>query len=149
MTTTIPSPRGFEYEGRFYAWHVSDLGKDLMLMDRICGLSLSEFFAALDDPVESGRAPILLTMIGTSIRYANPDWSVERLVRTITGMNLGDVVFVDADEEEEAPLPPASESDAATPRLSDALSTSPRSDSSPSSTPPEISRSQTSSAIRA
>lgn len=101
---------GFEYGGTFYPWHVSDMGKDLMLIDRFSNMPLHEFFEAVDDGFDRGRAPILLTLIATSIRFGRPDWSVERIVRTVQDLSLSDVEFINPDEEEAEPeLPPASE----------------------------------------
>jgi hypothetical protein len=98
---------GFEYQGTFYRWHVSDMGKDLMLIDRFSGLPVTEFFEVVDDEHERTRGPILLTLIATSIRNGRPAWSVERIVRTVMDLNLSEVDFVSADEEDEPmhPLP--------------------------------------------
>jgi hypothetical protein len=105
-----PRDDGFEYQGTFYRWHVSDMGKDLMLIDRFSGLPVTDFFEVIDDEHERTRGPILLTLIATSIRNGHPEWSVERIVRTVMNLNLSDVEFISADEEEPMhPLPePAS-----------------------------------------
>jgi hypothetical protein len=101
---------GFEYDGTFYSWKVSDMGKDLMLIDRFSGLPLHEFFEVVDDNFDRGRAPILLTLIATSIRAGHPDWSVERIIRTVQNLSLSGVTFLEPDDEEAAvELPPASE----------------------------------------
>lgn len=106
---------GFEYGGTFYTWHVSDMGKDPMLIDRFSNLPLHEFFELVDDGFDRGRAPILLTLIATSIRFGHPDWSVERIVRTVQDLSLSDVEFINPDEEEaELELPPASEGEPTT-----------------------------------
>ena len=97
---------GFEYDGTFYRWHVTDSGKDLMLIDRFTGMPVAEFFETIEDEFDRGRAPILLALIATSMRAKHPDWSVERLVRRVQDLSLGDVVFVDQDAEEQ-PIPPA------------------------------------------
>src|SRR4029077_8420590 len=98
---------GFEYDGTFYNWHVSDMGKDLMLIDRFCGLPLHEFFELVDDGFDRGRAPILLTLIATSLRFGHPDWSVERIVRTVQNLSLSEVIILEPDDEEgELELPP-------------------------------------------
>lgn len=99
---------GFEYDGTFYPWHVSDMGKDLILIDRFSNMPLWEFFETVDDGFDRGRAPILLTLIATSIRFGHPDWSVERIVRTVHNLSLGDVHMIDDEEQEEDPRPPAS-----------------------------------------
>lgn len=100
---------GFELNGTFYRWHVSDMGKDLMLVDRFSNMPLHEFFELVDDGFDRGRAPILLTLVATSIRFGHPDWSVERIVRTVQDLSLSDIEFITPDEEEEPEVPPASE----------------------------------------
>lgn len=104
-----PERSGFEYQGTFYRWHVSDTGKDLMLIDRFAGLPVLDFFDLLDDEEERGRGPILLTLIATSIRFAHPGWSVPRIARMVENLSLSDVEFVGEDEEEAEPLPPQSQ----------------------------------------
>lgn len=97
---------GFELDGVFYRWHVTDTGKDLMLIDRFTGMPVAEFFETIEDTFDRGRAPILLALMATSIRNEHPDWTVERIVRQVQALSLGDVTFVDADAEEQ-PVPPA------------------------------------------
>jgi hypothetical protein len=135
------SEGGFELHGEFYPWHVSDIGKDLMLIDRFSGLPVAEFFQVVEDDFERGRAPILLTLVATSIRHKHQDWSVERIVRLVMDTNLGEVVFVGADEEEAKPNIPPAEA-ASTGADSASPSRSPRSDPAPE-------RSGTSSKTRA
>lgn len=98
---------GFELDGTFYRWNLTDSGKDLMLIDRFTQMPVQEFFETVEDNFDRGRAPILLAMLATSIRAGHPDWSVERIVRSVMALNLSAVVFVDADVEEET-LPPTS-----------------------------------------
>jgi hypothetical protein len=133
------SGEGFELDGEFYPWHVSDIGKDLMLIDRFSGLPLAEFYAVVDDTFDRGRAPILLTLIATSIRAKHPDWSVERIIRLVMDLNLGELTFVDGDEEEPEPGPPPETEERPTGRSSASPSRSPRS-------APELAASVTSSA---
>lgn len=97
---------GFEYDGQFYRWHVTDSGKDLMLIDKFTGMPVAEFFETIEDEFDRGRAPVLLAMMATSMRNTHPDWSVQRLVRRVENLNLGDVTFIDSDAEEQ-PVPPA------------------------------------------
>lgn len=97
---------GFEYDSVFYRWHVTDTGKDLMLIDRFTGMPIAEFFETIEDQFDRGRAPILLALMATSIRARFPDWSVERIARTVQTLSLGDVEFIEADAEEQ-PVPPA------------------------------------------
>jgi hypothetical protein len=144
MTEERPAA-GFEHAGEFYPWRVGDTGKDLMLIDRFSGLSITEFFALVDDPVDSGRAPVVLAMIACSIRARHPDWSVERITRTVMNLSLSeDVTFLDPDTEEVTPDPTAAPaSEAGTP--TGGSSSSPSNGSSPSSILPGISVSATSS----
>jgi hypothetical protein len=126
---------GFEYDGTFYRWHVSDMGKDLMLIDRFSNLPLYEFFEVVDDGFDRGRAPILLTLIATSIRFGHPDWSVERVVRTVQNLSLSEIVFIEPDEEEVEELPPASEGETgstggSSPSLSRSTSSEPAAETS-------------------
>lgn len=107
MADTDRRQNGFELAGEFYLWHVSDIGKDLMLIDRIAGMPITEFFETVEDNFDRERAPILLALIATSIRHGHPDWSVERIARTVMNLNLSEVEFIDVDAEEEM-LPPPS-----------------------------------------
>jgi hypothetical protein len=91
---------GFEYQGEFYGWSVTDIGKDLMLIDRFSGLPIHEFFQLVDDDHERGRGPILLTLIATSIRAGHPDWTAERVIRTVMDLSLSEVTFLNADKPE-------------------------------------------------
>jgi hypothetical protein len=122
---------GFELYGTFYPWHVSTIGKDLMLIDKFSGLPVSDFFEIVDDEHERGRAPILLTLVATSIRNGRPDWSVERITRTVMDLSLDEVVFVNTDAEEAEPGPPASEAVTRTGRKSSSPSKSPASEAAP------------------
>ena len=133
-----PPADGFELDGTFYRWHVSDIGKDLMLIDRFAGLPIQEFFDVVDDDHERGRGPILLTLIATSIRNGHPDWSVERITRLVLGLSLSDVVFVNGDLEEQDPtLPPPGPPGPAPPANGDSSSSTPNgSSSSPTPTAP-------------
>lgn len=133
---------GFEVEGEFYRWAVTDTGKDLMLIDRFTGMPVAEFFETIEDNFDRGRAPILLALMATSIRGKHTEWSVERVVRFVQGVSLGEVAFVDSDAEEQ-PIPPAE--GGLEPPTSDELSNG----SSPSSTPEVISLRPTSSEIPA
>lgn len=135
-----PRRDGFEYEGTFYRWHVTDIGKDLMLIDRFSGLPISEFFAVVEDTWDRGRAPILLTLIATSLRNGHPDWSVERIIRLVMETPLSEVTFVGSDEDEpaESPLPPPAEA---------STGAESSSESKPTSSEPEPETSETFNAI--
>jgi len=102
-----PRESGFEYQGRFYSWHLTDTGKDLMIIDRFTQMPVHEFFQLIEDSFDRGRGPVLLAMIGTSIRHGNPDWSVERIIRDVNALSISeDIEFIDMDEEDEE-SPPA------------------------------------------
>ena len=138
---------GFEYkipgedEATFFPWTVTDGGKDLMLIDHFTHLPIHEFFTLIDDEFDRSRAPILLAMMATSIRAKHPDWTPERIIRTVQNLKISDVTMVDA-EEDEAPRvdPPVEET--STGAKSPSASKS-------SATPPDSSPSETSSAIPA
>lgn len=98
-TTIAPQEEGFEYQGVFYRWRVSDVGKDLMLIDYFTHMPVQEFFDVVDDALERGRAPILMALMATSIRAHYPDRSVERISRMVMDIPLGDVSFVGGDED--------------------------------------------------
>jgi len=114
MSTTEQEPQaereaGFEWKGRYYVWHLSDTGKDLMIIDRFTQMPVHEFFTLIEDSFDRGRGPVLLAMIGCSIRHGNPDWSVERIIRDVNTLSLSeDITFIDPDDDEgdEADSPP-------------------------------------------
>lgn len=138
---------GFEYQGTFYRWSVSDVGKDLMLIDRFAQIPVLEFFEAIDDDHERARGPILLALIATSIRAEHPDWSLERITRLVMGLSMGEVAFIGGDdEEEEEPERPPVET-APEPPPADERSKSPSNGFSSSSTPPDSTNSPTYSAL--
>ena len=97
---------GFEFAGEFYPWSVSDGAKDLILIDRFTGMPVTDFFAAIEDDVDRGRAPILLALMATSMRAKHPDRSPERIGRAVEGLSLSQVEFIDGDEPEGDGGPP-------------------------------------------
>jgi hypothetical protein len=135
----VSDESGFEHKGRFYRFHYEEgLGKDMLLVDRISGVGVDEFATMAGDPVQQLRAPILLSLIATSLRNGNPDWSVERIYRTVVNLNIvTDIEFVGTDDEPQddqvVVLPPPRPEDNAR---------SPSNGSSPSSTPPDSSPSE-------
>lgn len=134
-----PTPRadGFEYRGEFYRWSVTDTGKDIMLIDRITGMSLADFYEVVDDDAQRGRGPILLALIATSIRASRPDWSVERIFRLTQELSISELTFLEADVDEEDEARPPALAAAETPPPSGEHSDSPSNGSSPSLTPLE------------
>lgn len=99
---------GFEYKSVFYPWHVTTTGKDLLLIDRISGMSPQEFFAIVEDAYDMNRAPVTLALIATSMRNRHPDRSLERILRTVMELDMeGDDFEVVGGDEETADSPPA------------------------------------------
>jgi hypothetical protein len=99
---------GFEYDGIFYPWHVTTTGKDLLLIDRISGMGIQEFFEMIEDNYDLSRAPVTLSLIATSIRNRHPEWSLERIVRTVMGIDIeSDDFTVIGGEEAADDSPPA------------------------------------------
>lgn len=105
----MPQEDGFEYklpgddEATFFRWSLSDGGKDIMLIDRFTAMPIDEFFKVVEDSFDRSRGPILLAMIATSIRARFPDWTVERIFRTVQNLALSEVMFIAADEEGDDP----------------------------------------------
>ena len=138
----VSRPDGFEIDGEFFRWRITDKGKDLILIDRLTGgMPPHEFFALIEERFDLERGPMLLAMMATSIRASRPDWSPERILNLVYDTNLSDIEFVGTDEEErtdvDGPLPPTEEGQ---------TSPSPAEESSSSPTPAESSESETSSA---
>ena len=94
--------RGFELEGDFYPFKVSDVGADLMLIDKFADMRIDQFFEAMGDQDQLGRAPIQLALIATSLR-AGTEWSTERIIRTVKETPFSEFVFVGGEED---PVPP-------------------------------------------
>ncbi len=136
---------GFEYkipgeeEATFFAWTVSDGGKDLMLIDYFTHLPIHEFFALIDDEFDQSRAPVLLAMMATSIRAKHPDWTPERIERTVQNLKLSEVEMITA-EADEAPRvdPPAEAAPTGAKPSSESKPSATPADSSPSGTLHEI-----------
>ncbi len=133
---------GFELEGEFFRWAVSDQGKDLLLIDRFTKMPVAEFFEIIEDSFDRGRAPIVLALIATSIRGGHPDWSIERIVRLVENTPLSEIEFIDSDTEEQL-VPPVEGAQEAPD------SDEPSNGSSPSSTQQENSLTPTSSETQA
>lgn len=138
---------GFEHDGRFYTWHISDHAKDLLLIDTFSRLPADEFFRLMDEgDLDMRRTPVMLALIATSLRHGNPDWSYQKVERTVMDSSLSDFEFVTANDED------AGEGDAGPPALTGPSSTGEQEQQtgfSPSSTPPDGSDSETLYAIPA
>jgi hypothetical protein len=89
----------------FIPFALSTMGaKEMKIIDRCTAMPLDEFAAALDDPSQRTRGPVLLAMIALSIRAHYPDWTVERIMRLVDDMDELPT-FVGGDEEDAAPDP--------------------------------------------
>lgn len=130
---------GFDFQGKFYPWKLSDTGKDLLLIDRITNMPVDEFFALAEDEEADLRGSVLLAMFATSLRAGNPSWSVERVYRTVMDLSLSDDIEILDDEEDAAEAVPTEEDQAA----EQPSSSSPADESSLSSIPEETSTSET------
>jgi hypothetical protein len=142
---TAPVEAGFEHDGTFYRWFASTGGKDLILIDRIANVAVTEFFELLDDPVARERPSVMLALVATSMRARHPEWSVERIVRTVYDLDVNELTLIGGDEEEPVnPLPPPTPSGPE--QAVDELSSSPDGESRQSAIPAEPSVSETSAA---
>lgn len=133
-------PSGFDYRGRFYPWHLSDHGKDLLLIDTFARMPADEFFELMDTGEwDTKSTPMLLTLVATSLRNGNPSWSFEKLERTVMNTPISEFDFILEDAED------AEEDDAGPPAPTGPSSTGEQEQqtgSSPSSTPPDSSDSE-------
>lgn len=96
----IPQKSGFEYEGVFISWHLTDKVVDLQLVDHFAKMPPAEFFAMIEDDFDRERIPILSAMIATSMRHHYQRWSLPRVIRFVEEMHMGQVVFIDGEDEE-------------------------------------------------
>jgi hypothetical protein len=140
----MPQEPGFELkfpdasEAEFFPFAIGMSGaKDLKIIDRCTQMPLDEFAEAFDDPSQRGRGPIMLALIGLSIRAKYPDWSVERIMHVIDELELPDVTFLGSEEEESNGSVPLTEGPKPEPDASSSGSPSDASESS--ATPAETS----------
>jgi len=92
---------GFEYEGEFVSWHLTDKVVDLQLVDQFAKMPPADFFAAVEDDFDRERTPILSAMIATSLRHHYQNWSIARVIRFVENMHMSQLVFFDGEESEE------------------------------------------------
>lgn len=97
----IPQKSGFEYDGVFISWHLTDKVVDLQLVDHFAKMPPAEFFAMIEDDFDRERIPILSAMIATSMRHHYQRWSLPRVIRFVEEMHMGQVVFIDGEDEEQ------------------------------------------------
>lgn len=96
---------GFEWQGVFYPWKLSDTGKDLLLIDRITNMPVDEFFEVVEDEGSVLRGSILLAMIATSLRAYHHTWSIERIYRSVMELSLSEDIEMFGMDEEEVVVP--------------------------------------------
>ena len=97
----IPDKSGFEYDGVFVAWHLTDKVIDLQLVDHFAKIPPAEFFALVEDDFDRERTPILSAMMATSLRHHYPRWSLPRVIRFVENIHMGGIIFFDGEDEEE------------------------------------------------
>jgi hypothetical protein len=125
-------------DSEFFPFAIGMSGaKDLKIIDRCTQMPLDEFAEAFDDPSQRGRGPMMLAMIGLSIRAKHPDWSVERIMLLVDELELNEVTFLGSEEEESNGAVPLTEE----PKPEDDASSSgsPSDESESSATPAETS----------
>lgn len=100
---TPAAEAGFEFRGEFYPWKFSDNNKDMLLIEQIGGYTPGEFIEEADaveaevkaaaadgrEPAEP-RTSFLLSLMATSIRARNPQWTVQRILNLIANANVSD-----------------------------------------------------------
>jgi hypothetical protein len=100
MPEELPKKSGFEYDGVFVSWHLTDKVVDLQLVDQFSKMPPADFFAAVEDDFDRERTPILSAMIATSLRHHYQNWSVARVTRYVENMHMSQVLFFDGEENE-------------------------------------------------
>ena len=100
MPEDLPKKSGFEYEGVFVSWHLTDKVVDLQLVDQFAKMPPADFFSAVEDDFDRERTPILSAMIATSLRHHYQNWSVARVIRYVENMHMSQVIFFDGEEGE-------------------------------------------------
>ena len=128
---------GFEYklpgddQATFFKWSLNlESTPHMRLIDHFAGVPLHVFAEHLDDDLEKQRIPVLLSVIATSIEAKFPDWSLERVIRTVEKFDWSrytQIEGTDASPPDESPTGQTSDD-----------STSPSDESSPSVTPAAI-----------
>jgi len=93
---------GFEIQGEFFPWHLTDKIKDLQLIDHFAQIPPQDFFAAVEDDFDRSRTPILTAMMATSIRHGRQTWSLARVIRMVEDLSMSEVTFIEGEEDEEA-----------------------------------------------
>lgn len=131
---------GFEYKlpgdenGTFFKWNLNlESTPHMRLIDHFTGVPIDVFAENLDDDLEKRRFPVLLTVIATSIESKYPDWTFERVVRTVEKFDWANYKQIEADEADDAGPPTESPTE-----QTSEDSTKPSEESSPSVIPAAI-----------
>ena len=101
---------GFEYklpgdnQATFFKWSLNlESTPHMRLIDHFAGVPLHVFAEHLDDDLEKQRIPVLLSVIATSIETKFPDWSLERVIRTVEKFDWSNYKQIEADEDDAGP----------------------------------------------
>ena len=127
---------GFEYklpgdtEATFFKWSLNlESTPHMRLIDHFAGVPLHVFAENLDDDLEKQRIPVLLSVIATSIETKYPEWTFERVVRTVEKFDWSGYKQIEGDDASPPDETPAKTSED---------STKPSGESSPSVIPAAI-----------
>ena len=100
---------GFEYklpgenEATFFKWNLNlESTPHMRLIDHFAGVPIHVFAENLDDDLEKQRIPVLLSVIATSIESKYPEWTFERVVRTVEKFDWSSYKQIEGDDA----LPP-------------------------------------------
>jgi len=106
----MPQEDGFEYklpgdeQATFFKWNLNlESTPHMRLIDHFAGVPIHVFAENLDDDLEKQRIPVLLTVIATSIETKYPEWSFERVVRTVEKFDWAAYKAIEADEDDAGP----------------------------------------------
>ena len=126
---------GFEYklpgdtEATFFKWNLNlESTPHMRLIDHFAGVPLNVFAEHLDDDLEKQRINVLLTVIATSIESKYPEWTLERVIRTVEKFDWASYTQIDGDADAGPP-------DGKPTGQTTEDSTKPSEESSPSATP--------------
>lgn len=96
---------GFEYklpgeeQATFFKWNLNlESTPHMRLIDHFAGVPLHVFAENLDDDLEKQRIPVLLSVIATSIESKYPEWSFDRVVRTVEKFDWANYKQIEGDD---------------------------------------------------
>ena len=100
---------GFEYklpgdeQATFFKWNLNyESTPHMRLIDHFARVPIDVFMETLDDDLEKRRIPVLLSVIATSIESKYPEWTFERVVRTVEKFDWSNYKEIEGDDA----LPP-------------------------------------------